>query len=181
MAASTPSVAVGSPPLARIEDELIQVAHPYFPGKVTWISLPSREVHVLDETKELTSTGKVPYKTLRMALSPIVMSDNPNAICEVVELTIIDPRFLPTKVLLFSTLQQAHALRQTAVPANIARPVVPSGDKHLRLRCYTRDCSYHSSQMGKMEAHFRSAHTGVEYNPHHIKLYEVGGPNDRKF
>ena len=143
--------------------------------------LSTKEVRVPDNDKRRTASGSgpVPFKVKKLVCSPMVSSNNPNAIYEIINFTVMDPRFIPSVVQVCFTMQEAIAFRSTMTPTEVAQSIVASGDKWIRLKCYVPGCIATSSKMEKIKAHFINDHPKLKFDVQKVKLYQFGGPEDR--
>ena len=159
--------------------ELVRVLDPRIQGRTMAMYLMTKEIRVLDERK-MRSSREVAYKTMRIVCSPMVSYNDPNAIYEIMSFTVIDPRFASSTVQVCFTMQEAMAFRQSIASTDVAREVAASGDKFMRLQCYMPECTVNSSKLEKIHHHFLTDHPKVQFEPQRVKVYQFGGPQDRK-
>lgn len=159
--------------------ELVRVLDPRIEGRTMAMYLMTKEIRVLDE-KKMRSTREVSYKMQRIVCSPMVSYNDPNAICEIMSFTVIDPRFASSTVQVCFTMQEAMAFRQSIASTNVAREIVASGDELMRLQCYMPNCTINSSKLEKIHFHFLTDHSKVQFEPQRVKVYQFGGPQDRE-
>jgi hypothetical protein len=142
--------------------------------------LLTKEVRVPDKGKRGNTSGEIPLKTRKIICSPMVSSGDPNAVCEILNFRVIDPRFVPSTVQVCFTIQEAIAFRQSMTSTNAARAIVASGEKIFRLKCYLPGCIATSSSIDKIKAHFLHDHPKMPFEAQKIKIYEFGSDEDRK-
>lgn len=160
--------------------ELVTVLDPRVEDRTTQLFLMVKDIRIVDTDRKQTASGLIASKVKKVIVSPLVSTNDPDAILEVLHFTVVDPRFASSVVQVCFTLQEAVAFRQTMTPTEDARAIIASGEKFMRLKCYIPACRATSSKMEKIRDHFLNDHPDIPFETQKVKLYDFGGLEDRK-
>jgi hypothetical protein len=176
-----PAAPGSQPQLSQFGWEHVRVLDPRFEGRTMTLELMTKDIRIPDPDHPPTPSGVMPFKTRKLVLSPLVSTNDPNAIYEIVDFQIADPRFVISTVQVCFTLQESIQFRQALHSAATAHAIANSGEAIYRLKCYVPGCTVTTSKMEKLELHFGTDHPGIPFEVQQVKIYHFGGPNDRKF
>jgi hypothetical protein len=168
------------PPLAW---EPVRVPDPRYPDCTTMIMLLTREVLVPGRRQDVDLAGNLLPSTYKVLISPLIPNAGDQTVWEILTFQVVDPRFPSTTVQVGLLPQEAWAYRRSIAftTSTTGQQETMNEDKVFRYRCNKRQCRTTSTEISEIMAHHGANHPESVFDLNKVLVYEVDGPDDRKF